>query len=148
MEKQAHLSAKAVFALPDPATATPASNAASSTGGQKVRRFAHWTASAIALLWLSRRAGQHLSHRTYDHNDVTVLSEASMKCAQSPVLTPSTNLTDVYDPETKDRIINWLTGAVQVPTECFDVMGPVGEDKRWDAFALLHEFFGKAYPNV
>ena len=32
------------------------------------------------------------------------------------------------------RIREWLMGAVRVPTEIFDVMGPVGEDPRWDVF--------------
>jgi len=32
------------------------------------------------------------------------------------------------------RIRDWLSGAVKIPTEMFDVMGPIGEDKRWDIF--------------
>lgn len=34
----------------------------------------------------------------------------------------------------KDRIVTWLSDAVKVPTEIFDVMGEIGEDKRWDVF--------------
>ncbi len=33
-----------------------------------------------------------------------------------------------------DRIADWLSGAVKIPTESYDVMGPVGEDPRWDVF--------------
>ncbi len=148
MEKHAQQSEKVGPDLPSPATATPAAGTGRSNGNKKVRRVAHWTISAIASLLLVNQVGSHFSRPTFDHNDVAMLSEASMKCTQSPVLTPSANLSDVYDPKIKDRIINWLSGAVQIPTECFDVMGPVGEDKRWDVFAPLHAFFEKAYPKV
>ena len=41
-----------------------------------------------------------------------------------------------------------LSGAVQVPTESFDDMGPVGEDPRWDVFSEFHEFLELAFPRV
>jgi Gly-Xaa carboxypeptidase len=34
----------------------------------------------------------------------------------------------------KGRIVDWLSKAVQVPTEVYDVMGEIGEDPRWDVF--------------
>ncbi|KAJ6518628.1 hypothetical protein C8R45DRAFT_1011 [Mycena sanguinolenta] len=48
----------------------------------------------------------------------------------------------------KTKAINWLAGAVQVPTEVFDAMPPVGEDPRWDVFAPFHEYLSGAFPLV
>jgi Gly-Xaa carboxypeptidase len=39
-----------------------------------------------------------------------------------------------------------LSGAVQIPTEDFDDMGPVEEDKRWDVFYDLEAYFKKTFP--
>ncbi|KAL9105498.1 MAG: hypothetical protein Q9227_009328 [Pyrenula ochraceoflavens] len=41
-----------------------------------------------------------------------------------------------------------LTGAVQIPTQSFDDMGPIGEDKRWDIFYELEAYLEKTYPLV
>lgn len=41
-----------------------------------------------------------------------------------------------------------LSGAVQIPTESFDDMGPVGEDPRWEAFQEFRNYLAKIYPNV
>lgn len=32
------------------------------------------------------------------------------------------------------RCLDWLSGAVRVPTEIFDDMGDIGVDDRWEAF--------------
>ncbi|KII87435.1 hypothetical protein PLICRDRAFT_43075 [Plicaturopsis crispa FD-325 SS-3] len=53
--------------------------------------------------------------------------------------------------ETKDfanKAVEWLGGAVRVPTESFDIMGPVGVDPRWEAFELLHDYLLEAFPLV
>ncbi|CZR67293.1 related to CPS1-gly-X carboxypeptidase YSCS precursor [Phialocephala subalpina] len=39
-----------------------------------------------------------------------------------------------------------LSRAVQIPTEDFDDMGPVGEDDRWDIFYDLQKYFEKTFP--
>ena len=41
-----------------------------------------------------------------------------------------------------------LSGAVQIPTESFDDMGPVGQDARWNVFQEFHDYLEKIYPNV
>jgi Gly-Xaa carboxypeptidase len=41
-----------------------------------------------------------------------------------------------------------LTGAVQVPTESFDDMGPVGQDPRWDIFRQFHDYLETTFPRV
>jgi hypothetical protein len=49
-----------------------------------------------------------------------------------------------YRKESADR----LTGAVQIATESFDDMGPVGDDKRWDIFQDFHDYLEKSYPKM
>ena len=41
-----------------------------------------------------------------------------------------------------------LSGAVQIATESFDDMGPVGQDLRWDVFHEFHNYLEKIYPIV
>jgi hypothetical protein len=41
-----------------------------------------------------------------------------------------------------------LSGAVQIPTESFDDMGPVGEDPRWDIFEQFHDYLQESYPRM
>jgi Gly-Xaa carboxypeptidase len=55
------------------------------------------------------------------------------KCEQPAALAPSWDVSSLMEGK-KDRIVTWLSNAVKIPTEIFDVMGPVGEDKRWDVF--------------
>jgi len=44
--------------------------------------------------------------------------------------------------------IERLSGAVQIPTESFDDMGPVGEDQRWNVFQRFHDYLEETYPKV
>jgi hypothetical protein len=150
MEKATHSLERAhitTAGLPDPVTAVPVLAPASRSRDKK-RRALQSVATGIALVLFGTKTLPTLGGWMDNSTDAGVLSEAGLKCAQSLVLTPSGNLTDVYQPDVKDRIVNWLSGAVQIPTECFDVMGPIGEDKRWDAFASLHDYFEKSYPLV
>lgn len=41
-----------------------------------------------------------------------------------------------------------LSGAVQIPTESFDDMGPVGEDPRWNIFQQFHDYLQHSYPRM
>jgi hypothetical protein len=49
-----------------------------------------------------------------------------------------------YRKESADR----LTGAVQIATESFDDMGPVGDDERWDVFQDFHDYLENSYPKM
>ncbi|KAF7348672.1 Carboxypeptidase S [Mycena venus] len=60
-------------------------------------------------------------------------------CTQESPLVPSKNgdlwndLTALHaTTEFRDRAVGQLSAAVQIPTETFDEMGPVGEDARWE----------------
>ncbi|KZS94463.1 carboxypeptidase S [Sistotremastrum niveocremeum HHB9708] len=46
------------------------------------------------------------------------------------------------------KAIEWLSGAVQIPTESYDRMDPVGQDSRWLAFVPLHDYLAEAFPLI
>ncbi|KZV66012.1 carboxypeptidase S [Peniophora sp. CONT] len=48
----------------------------------------------------------------------------------------------------KKNAIQWLGGAVRVPTVVNDQQRPVGEDGRWEVFGPFHEYLLKVYPVV
>lgn len=47
-----------------------------------------------------------------------------------------------------DVVIGRLSRSVQYPAESFDDMGPVGEDKRWDAHYAFDEFLEREFPLI
>jgi Gly-Xaa carboxypeptidase len=80
-----------------------------------------------------------LTSTVYDkqasYDPAQVASASALGCDQAEPLYPSFNTSSlVATPEQHERLINWLSGAVKVPTEVFDVMGEIGEDPRWDVF--------------
>ncbi|KAJ7077873.1 hypothetical protein B0H15DRAFT_1003211, partial [Mycena belliarum] len=81
--------------------------------------------------------------------------EAATGCPQVDPLVPKNsaellaNISDLIGTaDFKTKAINWLSGAVQVPTEVFDAMPPVGQDARWDVFRPFHEYLASAFPLV
>ncbi|KIJ65653.1 hypothetical protein HYDPIDRAFT_88243 [Hydnomerulius pinastri MD-312] len=76
-------------------------------------------------------------------------------CPQASELIPEKNnaiwtkLSNTYGTETfKMKAVDWLSGAVQIPTESYDSMEPVGVDPRWEKFAPFHDYLLKAFPLV
>ncbi|KAF8312644.1 carboxypeptidase S [Clavulina sp. PMI_390] len=76
-------------------------------------------------------------------------------CPQVTALTPDDGpraalleqLETVYHTKSfQNRSAAWLSGAVQIPTESYDDLGPVGTDARWDPFALLHVYLRLSFP--
>ena len=74
-------------------------------------------------------------------------------CPQADQLIPVKN-SDLYEEfgslidthSYKQRAIDWLAGAVKIPTESYDEMGEIGEDPRWEAFARLHTYLHEGFP--
>ncbi|KAF9649050.1 carboxypeptidase S [Thelephora ganbajun] len=48
----------------------------------------------------------------------------------------------------EEKVVEWLSGAIQIATESYDNMGPVGEDSRWEAFGPFHDYLSGAFPLV
>ncbi|KAJ7213809.1 hypothetical protein B0H12DRAFT_1032935 [Mycena haematopus] len=76
-------------------------------------------------------------------------------CPQADTLFPSRNA-DIWDrirqktasDDFKVRAIELLGGAVQIPTESYDGMQPVGVDPRWQVFADFHVYLARVFPLV
>ncbi|WWC63515.1 uncharacterized protein I303_106118 [Kwoniella dejecticola CBS 10117] len=82
--------------------------------------------------------------------DATYSSNSHRKssCQQAEAIYPkSFDVSSVVEGQ-KDRLINWLSGAVKIPTEVFDVMGEIGEDDRWDVFYKFADYLETSYPLV
>lgn len=88
----------------------------------------------------------------FDHGGTDALTDI---CPQVRQLIPHSNL-DIwetlgatYDTDAfKAKAVSWLAGAVQVPTESYDYLGPVGTDPRWEKFHAFHAYLQKAFPLV
>ncbi|KAE9391318.1 carboxypeptidase S [Gymnopus androsaceus JB14] len=74
-------------------------------------------------------------------------------CTQYDLLVPSNPLwkaigeiigADVF----KSRAVDWLSGAIKVPTESYDDLDLIGIDPRWETFGQLHEYLFNAFPLV
>ncbi|KAL2255965.1 hypothetical protein VTK26DRAFT_2413 [Humicola hyalothermophila] len=75
-------------------------------------------------------------------------------CAQPDPLFPRKDaaIDEAYEqistPAFRNATIRRLSGAVQVKTESFDDLGPIGEDPRWDVFYAFHEYLEKTFPLI
>ncbi|KAJ7281792.1 hypothetical protein C8J57DRAFT_1298553 [Mycena rebaudengoi] len=103
----------------------------------------------IVFMHLNRLGLRYLDNVSHPSN------LAAANCPQVDVLLPKRDAelwervgdligTDDF----KTKAINWLAGAVRVPTEVFDTMGPIGEDPRWETFGQLHDYLQSAFPLV
>ncbi|KAJ8456279.1 hypothetical protein ONZ51_g12220 [Trametes cubensis] len=82
-------------------------------------------------------------------------SEHSDVCPQPKTVHPlkhrelAEELDRLYADEAyKLKAYDALSGAVQIPTESYDDLGPVGKDPRWDTFAEFHEYLERTFPRV
>ncbi|KAH9987513.1 hypothetical protein BJV77DRAFT_1070482 [Russula vinacea] len=74
-------------------------------------------------------------------------------CPQADALYPESNAllwdslgSDFDEDAFTTRAAAWLGGAVRIPTESYDDMGPVGEDERWEAFDPFHDYLAQSFP--
>ncbi|KAJ7504523.1 hypothetical protein B0H11DRAFT_1709687 [Mycena galericulata] len=113
------------------------------------RRFVRLAAAiTVAWIWFS-------VHSNLDRHSGEQQHDAAAGCPQVDALTPERgaeflgNISDLIGTaDFKTKAINWLAGAVQVPTEIFDAMPPVGQDPRWEVFAPFHDYLSSAFPLV
>ena len=77
------------------------------------------------------------------------------RCVQPPAMYPPTDnaqLNGMYEylssSDFANASITRLSEAIQVRTESFDDLGPVGEDPRWDVFYKFHDYLEKTFPKI
>jgi Gly-Xaa carboxypeptidase len=106
---------------------------------------AFWTYLAVRIAWEG--------YNSYTYHFDTF--DGAPACPQATPLAPQKNgdlwgamNRKIGSPAFKGSAVQWLSGAVQVPTESFDNMDPVGVDNRWLAFGPFHEYLLNAFPLV
>ncbi|KAI0251453.1 carboxypeptidase S [Lactifluus subvellereus] len=84
----------------------------------------------------------------FGHHDVYLSS-----CPQSDALYPGLHvqlwesLGNEFDEDAfTKRAVDWLGGAVRIPTESYDDMDPVGADTRWEVFRPFHDYLLQSFP--
>jgi len=99
-----------------------------------------------------------LSYPIYETGNLDRSSAPSSKvpsCHQVDALWPASDsdaLKDSFDylstPAFEKDSIARLSGAVQIPTESYDDLGEIGEDKRWEALYPLHDYLKATFPRI
>ncbi|KAL2782538.1 hypothetical protein BJX66DRAFT_345744 [Aspergillus keveii] len=75
-------------------------------------------------------------------------------CPQVPALRPKNHeieqsiLSKTSLESYHKNIITRLTGLIQIPSESYDDLGPIGLDPRWDIFFSVEAYIKKEYPAV
>ncbi|KIY67415.1 carboxypeptidase S [Cylindrobasidium torrendii FP15055 ss-10] len=77
------------------------------------------------------------------------------RCPQSSPLIPAGNketwddIRDLVGSDNfKTKAIDWLAGAVKIPTQSYDGMAAPGADARWEIFGEFHAYLAEAFPLV
>jgi Gly-Xaa carboxypeptidase len=75
-------------------------------------------------------------------------------CPQVAKLSPRNHAAEsfvrakVEDPAYQADMISKLSGLIQIPSESFDELGPIGQDERWDIFYDVEKYIRRTYPDV
>jgi Gly-Xaa carboxypeptidase len=118
------------------------------------RRVWHWAVAGILIV--AAIFGFAITHTTNGEDDRIPVSSRPA-CPQYPPSKSSSDERRKLEQEIRDELssdaffdksLKKLQAAINVPTESFDDMGPVGEDPRWDIFADLHANLKESFPLV
>ncbi|KAI6117458.1 hypothetical protein EV401DRAFT_1969446 [Pisolithus croceorrhizus] len=91
------------------------------------------------------------------HNSIHANNPGTFEnvCPQVPELIPKRNfdiwerLSATYQTDSfRSKAVDWLSKAVQIPTESYDYYGPVGMDPRWEKFHAFHAYLEQAFPLI
>ncbi|KAF8494750.1 carboxypeptidase S [Hysterangium stoloniferum] len=102
-----------------------------------------WSSRLLALLslWYGRHG--------WDHHSIQDLCPQAERLNNTKYIEFNAQLSNIIDSEAyQQRAIDWLSGAVQIPTESYDQMDPVGVDPRWEVFGPFHDYLLQAYPLI
>ncbi|KAF9485495.1 carboxypeptidase S [Pholiota conissans] len=134
-----------------PSATTPASLAPAPHPGLRKK---HPKIFAGLMVYILFRLGYEAHRSFYEHHDHAGATGAQA-CVQADVLAPVEHapLWDTLNAKIgtssfESSAVNWLAGAVRVPTESYDNMDSVGVDPRWEAFGPFHEYLLGAFPLV
>ncbi|KAK8011145.1 peptidase family M20/M25/M40 [Apiospora arundinis] len=116
---------------------------------RRVPLLAILSLSVLALLWNQRVFG-FFQERERPH-----ALPLAAQCPQVDPLLPKlktealTKMEEYLESSAfRNETIARMSGAVQIPTQSYDDMGPIGEDPRWDTMYELATYFEKKFPLV
>ncbi|KAG1788220.1 uncharacterized protein HD556DRAFT_907300 [Suillus plorans] len=128
----------------------PGINARTSTTKLSKAKAIAFKITLVTALAIS--ASTYFVKRPLNGSTVGTLENGVDLCPQVDELVPEKNgviwesLQHVYSTEEfKTRAIDWLGGAVRIPTETFDDMGDVTEPV-WEKFLPLHDYLKDSFP--
>ena len=108
--------------------------------------------NSINLHFLRRTHWSSLYQASSQNNDNDI---SKSQCQQPNPLFPykgDKRLDEMYEylstDEFQENSIGHLAGAVQMRTESFDDMGPIGEDSRWDIMYEFAKYLKDTFPRV
>lgn len=117
-----------------------------------------WQWVVPALLALTVVLALVVTRVTHSEKDVKWDHDYNLPaCPQYPALKAASSNQEKLEKDVKDTInsdkffeksLKNMQGAVQIPTESFDDMGPVGNDTRFDIFKDFHKFLEESFPLV
>ncbi|RMZ04036.1 hypothetical protein D0860_06550 [Hortaea werneckii] len=134
----------------------PAEHQAPRPAGSHIRRYITCILIAAATLyWTAPFLHSVVSNTTHSSPRDNNVRSSEPKCSQPAAQFPSTDndaLNRAYEflstDDFKQASIKRHAGAVQIPTESFDDMGPVGEDERWNTRFDFHNYLAKTFPRM
>lgn len=96
-----------------------------------------------------------IGHALHDIVDDATSKPTTHACKQVDPLLPSVTsdklqaMEEAFDSdEYHEASAKRLSGAVQIKTQSFDNLGPIGEDERWEAMYPFAEYLEKTFPLV
>lgn len=129
-----------------------------SAGRRRWNRRSIWQWVVPGLLAVIVVLALVITRATHSEKDVKWDHDSNLPaCPQYPALKAVSSDREKLEKEVKDTIdsdeffeksLKNMQGAVQIPTESFDDMGPVGNDTRFDIFKDFHKFLEKSFPLV
>lgn len=118
------------------------------------RRIWHWTVAGLLIVAaIFAVVIAQTAESEYDRFPIS----NQPACPQYPASKSSSDERRKLEEEIRDELnsdaffdksLKKLQGAIHIPTESFDDMGPVEEDPRWDVFADFHAYLKEAFPLV
>lgn len=134
-----------------PTTSTPQSPPKKTSSYKKHAAFLLGIASLWTLLHV-RPSIPGFTDNSEPHPHTAVLKNA---CKQVDPISPkksSTTLDQIFDTiasaSYKNKSIEYLSGAVKIPTVSRDVMDDPGKDERWEIFYKFHAYLEESFPLV
>ncbi|MCJ1311446.1 hypothetical protein MMC25_005117 [Agyrium rufum] len=108
-----------------------------------------------SICWTTVHLYAFLAIGTPPWTDERPISHLQDQCPQVEPLfpanhSPALDLMDkfILSNRWRNETISHLTGAVQIPSESYDDMPPVGQDDRWNIFFEIADYMKKTFPEV